>query len=172
MEFSEFRFTKAYRNGGGRYTVSPWALVWAEENYYLAAYLPGETALRHFRVDKMEEIRAERTRREGGELMDRFPPGTYSRSLFGMFGGEELPVLLRFSNQMAGVAADRFGRELFVMPDGPDHFLAHLTLTPSDQFFGWLAGLGGEAEIMAPAELREQFHRLCCRLAEDSGKVD
>ena len=164
------RFVKEYRRAGERYTVSPWALIWAEENYYLAAYTAGDAALRHYRVDKMENIRMERAHREGAALAEHLDAGTYSRSLFGMFGGEEETFRLRFANRLAGVVADRFGRDVFLVPDGEDHFIAHLSLTPSAQFYGWLVGLEGEAEILFPAAQREKFQKLCEALADPGGK--
>ena len=46
---------KAARRGGGAYTVSPWALLFEDENYYLVAYEENR-GLRHYRVDKMASI--------------------------------------------------------------------------------------------------------------------
>lgn len=46
---------KVARRGGSAYQVSPWALLWEDENYYLVAWAEGQ-GLRHYRVDKMASI--------------------------------------------------------------------------------------------------------------------
>ena len=42
----------AERKNGYR-EVSPWALIWREENYYLAAFDAEDGIIKHYRVDKM-----------------------------------------------------------------------------------------------------------------------
>ena len=49
------------RKGGQRYVVSPWALIWQDENYYLAAY--ESEGIKHFRVDKMGQVELEKSKR-------------------------------------------------------------------------------------------------------------
>lgn len=44
------------RRDGKRYEVSPWALTWKDENYYLIAYDDRQESIKHFRVDKMSRI--------------------------------------------------------------------------------------------------------------------
>ncbi|WP_243143525.1 WYL domain-containing protein [Pseudobutyrivibrio xylanivorans] len=38
---------------GKKYRGSPWALTWADENYYLVAYDSEDGKVKHYRVDKM-----------------------------------------------------------------------------------------------------------------------
>ena len=51
--------TVRYRRNGQRYRVSPYALVWDSENYYLVAYEEEAGAIRHYRADKMASLRME-----------------------------------------------------------------------------------------------------------------
>ena len=44
------------RKDGALYRVSPWALSWDDENYYLVAFDSEEDKIKHFRVDKMLHI--------------------------------------------------------------------------------------------------------------------
>ncbi len=78
--------------GGERYQVSPWALTWDDENYYLVAYDTPEQKIKHFRVDKMEGIRLEKEKRDGAEQFQKFDMAVYFRQVFGMYGGEEAQV--------------------------------------------------------------------------------
>ena len=75
------------RRGGADYEVSPLHLVWDDEYYYLVAYDNTDLKTKHFRVDKMLQIRLTRLPREYPEEAARLDISAYSRSLFGMFGG-------------------------------------------------------------------------------------
>ena len=41
---------------GERYVVSPWAMIYTDDNYYLLAYTEGK--FKHFRVDRMDKAEA------------------------------------------------------------------------------------------------------------------
>ena len=60
IRFKYFEFTvsgqRRYRHEGAWYIVSPYALMWDDENYYLLAYDAASASIRHYRVDKMAQI--------------------------------------------------------------------------------------------------------------------
>ena len=148
------------RHDGDFYTVSPWALVFDNENYYLVAYTNGE--IRHFRVDKMVNITATGDPRKG---RDMFHEDEYTRkSVFGMFGGEVTSVILEAENRMAGVIIDRFGVETPMRPIDRNHFEARVEVAVSQQFIGWIIGLGPEIRIAGPTPVVRQVQREVRRL--------
>lgn len=53
------------RKEGAFYQVSPWALAWVDENYYLVAYDSEAGKVKHYRVDKMLKINLTDVKREG-----------------------------------------------------------------------------------------------------------
>ncbi len=147
----DLRGEKSYRRGGERYRLSPFALLWEEEKYYLVGYDDTLRDLRHFRVDKMERITETEEPAKGRELFRSFDPALYSRKMFGMFGGDPVSVRLRFPERMANLVFDRFGRELILTPLPEEQaFLCSPEVVPSPQFFGWLAGLGPEVRLLSP----------------------
>lgn len=148
---------------GGERTVSPWALIWRDENYYLAAYDAADDLMKHYRVDKMGEVTVLTEAREGMELFAKTDPAAYSNLTFGMFGGEEETVTLQFPNRLAGVVLDRFGREAEIRPMTDRVFRVRVRVAVSGQFFGWLAGIGREAVIISPAGVKKQYQE---RLAD------
>ena len=160
----EFRYSsytvtkeKKFRRNGRPYRVSPLALSWAEENYYLIAYEAEAGKIKHFRVDKMDGIRVTEKFRQGKDLLPEKDMGEYARKNFSMFGGEEQTVTMRFSNQMIGVVIDTFGKDVPISSVDEDHFQIRATVAVSPQFFGWLFGLDGEVAITAPREVMEAF---------------
>ena len=98
------------------YTVSPWALTWDDENYYLIAYDEEADCIKHFRVDKMKSIEILKQRRVGRDKFREFNIAQYAKMSFGMFGGEKTTVKLAFDNDLVGVFLDRFGRDITIMP--------------------------------------------------------
>ena len=161
IEFRYYSYTvtkeKKFRRNGRPYRVSPLALSWAEENYYLIAYESEAGKIKHFRVDKMDGIQVTELFRQGKGLLPEKEMGEYARKNFSMFGGEEQTVTMRFSNRMIGVVIDTFGKDVPIFSVDEDHFQIRATVAVSPQFFGWLFGLDGEAAITAPREVMEMF---------------
>ena len=150
---------KSYRHGGKRYQVSPWALLWDDENYYLVGYDTEHGERRHYRVDKMESITQTGEKRLGQALFAGFDPAEYSRKVFGMYGGEPQRITLQFTNDknsMANIVFDRFGRDQVLIP-APSGFIVTVEVVPSPQFFAWLTGLGPSVKILSPQPVAEQF---------------
>ena len=147
------------RRGGERYSVSPWALCWDDENYYLIAFDEKNSQIRHYRVDKMEKIDITERRRSGVEEFKKINLADYSRSTFGMFAGENVQVTLSVDKSLVGVFADRFGKNIFITSDKSDdsRFIAKVNVNVSEQFFGWLFALGDMAALTAPEDVVDKF---------------
>ena len=142
---------------GEKYEASPWALIWEDENYYLAAYDSQAGQLKHYRVDKMGDVSLLGKARDGREQFEKINPAEYTKHTFGMFGGKEEMVTLRFENRLVGVVLDRFGKDTDLRKGEDGSFTVRIQAAVSGQFFGWLAGLGSGAKIVAPGEIRERY---------------
>ena len=138
-------------------TVSPWALIWQDENYYLAAYDSEDGHIKHYRVDKMGKVQVRREAREGVEQSAKVDLAAYTNQVFGMYGGEVAVVTLEFPNGLIGVVLDRFGRDADIRQMQAERFRVRAKVTVSGQFFGWLAGIGADATIVSPVNVREQY---------------
>ena len=157
------------RRGGEYYRVSPWMLMWDDENYYLVAYDEDSASIRHYRVDKMLNISVLEEKRIGQENFKAFDSAKYASRLFGMFGGEEMKVRLEVKNELAGVIIDRFGKDIFMVPGKNGSFRAEVSVNASPQFLGWIIGLGGGVRILSPDSLREEMKAIGRRLLETYG---
>ncbi len=145
------------RHDGALYTVSPWAMVWDDENYYLVAYDSAKGSLRHYRVDRMLRIRVTDLPREGEAAFRSQDMGAYSRQTFGMFGGQEQRVTLRCRKRMAGIILDQFGTDTALIPDGEEHFTVHVPVVVSPPFFAWLSGFERDIRLIAPAAVAAEY---------------
>lgn len=146
---------RVFRRDGKRYAVSPWALLWDDENYYLVAYDHEAGFFKHFRVDKMTDIRAGKAPRLGAEAFAALDMAAYSDTHFGMFSGEVRRVRLLFENSLAGPVIDRFGADVSLVPEDEGHFSVTLQAAVNVQFYGWLCGFGDRVRILSPADAAE-----------------
>lgn len=150
----------------GEKKVSPWALIWQDENYYLAAYDSVDACMKHYRVDKMGGVEVLKAVREGMEQFARVDLAAYTNRTFGMYGGEEETVTIQFPNRLIGVVLDRFGREADIRRMPEEVFRIRVRVMISGQFFGWLAGIGAEAVIVKPVSVREQYRQWLKKITE------
>ena len=104
------------RANGRKENISPWALMWDDENYYMVAYETASGQIKHYRVDKMRKIRNTEIPRDGKKEFDQFDMAVYAKKVFHMFTGKEQTVKLEFQNEMIGVVMDRFGNDVMIIP--------------------------------------------------------
>ena len=119
----------------------------------MVAYDSDTAMIKHYRVDKMEKISIMNEDRDGLEAYQALDMAIYARKTFGMFTGQEEHVVLRFENRLVGAVLDRLGRDVFIVPDGSDHFTVRTDVIVSPQFFAWVLGSGASAQLLGPAEV-------------------
>lgn len=142
--------------------VSPYHLVWNEEQYYLLGWYEDENGggIRTFRVDRMGDVAIL-------EDADAVPaPKDYKVSdrvnqAFSMFTGETTNVKLRFTGaQWMNAVIDRFGTKVRIIESTPDSFTIRAAVQPSSPFYGWLFQFGKDVEILSPAEVRDEYRTM------------
>ncbi len=154
------------RKNGDEYVISPWALSWDDEYYYLVAYDSEAGIIKHFRVDKMLKIRMLDEKRDGEKEFSDFDMAIYSRRTFGMYGGEAVNVQIRVDPSLAGVVIDRFGTDVTILNHGEAFDLcAKVMVSPT--FYSWVLGFGGKMKILSPAWVADE----AARLAEEALNV-
>ena len=165
-----FRYTditpskkRVQRHGELLYKVSPWALVWREENYYLVAYNHLSCSIRHYRVDRMEDISHTGEARLGYGEFSKISLSSYCSKVFEMFNGKEYNVRFRCENRLAGAMFDRFGKAL-IIEEMEGYFEFYAQVEVSVRFYGWVFGFDGALKIISPEEVvsgyQAQLHRV------------
>ena len=154
------------RHEGAWYEVSPWALLWDDEYYYLVAYDSEAEKIKHYRVDKMQRIGTLSEPREGESKFSKITPASYSKSVFGMFGGDLTPITLEVSNEKAFIFIDRFGKDVNMRQKTSKTVSVHIEAAVSDQFLAWIASLGEGVKITAPLSVVEKMKDMGKRITE------
>ena len=149
-----------FRRNGRKYIVSPFALVYAEENYYLLAFDASAQTFKHYRVDRMKNIELSDKDREGVEQFKQIDMATYTSKTFSMFGGQTERLTLEFSNYFVGAVIDKFGKDVLIRKADEEHFQISVDVVVSQQFFGWLFGLGKGVKIISPQSVAEGMQKL------------
>ena len=158
------------RHGGAYYRISPWGLSWDDENYYLVGYDSDAQMIKHYRVDKMLNLRMIDERREGRDHFKKLDMADYAKKSFGMYGGKEQDVKMLVENHLAGVMIDRFGKDIMMVPVDKEHFSVKVQVHVSRQFLGWVISLGEGIKIIGPDEVVGQMKQEIKRLVEQYGE--
>lgn len=153
------------KHGGAYYSVSPWALCWDDEKYYLVGYDNREYKIKHFRVDKMVDVSVIYEDREGKEEFSKMQMSEYTNRLFGMFDGNLETVTLLCENHAANVIIDRFGTDIPLMKTDADHFTVRVRVSVSKLFLSWIMAIPG-VKIVAPERTVDMMRSEIKRLQE------
>ncbi len=156
-----------FRKDGAFYEVSPFFLVWKDENYYLVAYDEKAECMKHYRVDKMHALSVSKQQREGNEAAKSINPAIYTQQNFGMFAGEEQMITLQFPQSQIGIVIDRFGKEIDIRKREGELCSARVKVAVSNPFFGWITGLGGQIKILKPEQVVSDYKEYLSKIMKE-----
>lgn len=139
---------KVLRNSGEIYELSPYALFWNEDFYYVVGWSNKHENVSVFRVDRLHKptiMKAKAAKRP-----DDFDLDDYSKQIFEMYAGEEVKVRLECRNDLMKYIIDRFGEDVETKRSGEDYFIATVKVSLSPTFYGWVFQFGGGMRILSP----------------------
>lgn len=142
-------------------TVSPYAMTWQFDYYYLIGNYEKYDNLMNLRIDRIHsvEILDESIRHfsEVSDYCDTFDVADYTKKLFGMFGGNMQEIKLRCSNKILEQVTDRFGDKIFItnVTDTTFDFTAKAAV--SDGLITWIMNYAESIEVIKPEELRHKI---------------
>ncbi len=144
--------------------ISPYALVWSDDKYYLVGNYDKYDNLSHYRIDRMENLsitdEPARNFEEVSKYDGVFDTGDYVTHTFRMYSGEETEIDLICSNSILEKIIDKFGDGAHYMNCGKDTFRVRTTGYMSEGLVDWLMMYSSQCYIKSPDELREKvIHR-------------
>lgn len=150
--------TKLVRHDGRRYSVSPYALIWNNDAYYLIGYHDMRGIVTRFRADRITSL----------EVMDEpavdrladFDVAVFFTREFSMLGGKDCEVELLCQNELMGNIIDRFGEQVPTEIVDENHFKVTVTVALSNNFYGWVFASAGKIQILSPPEAIAEFRQL------------
>ncbi|MBQ8986222.1 MAG: WYL domain-containing protein [Lachnospiraceae bacterium] len=152
------------RHDGAEYKVSPYALLWDDNNYYMCGYSDEREGITNYRVDRMCNTHGL------SEPAVPLPVGIdieeYVEHQFRMFQGEEVDVTLECENSMMRYIIDRFGEDVETWTITDDAFGAKVQVTDSPTFYGWVFSFAGKVKITGPDRIRDKYGEMVRAAAE------
>lgn len=157
---------KLYHNDGKPIKVSPFGLQYDSEKYYMIAFDGYASKIKHYRVDKMENVEIYNESRDGKGYFRKFDLAEYANSTVTMYSGEVAPVTLKLPEKFAGAVIDKFGKQCRFTPldDGEFSVTINVAMTPT--LYSWVFTFGGEIKITAPEKAVNDYKKQLLRAIE------
>lgn len=149
---------KVLRNNGEAYVLSPYALYWNEDNYYVVGYSDKRERITAFRVDRMDGT--ELINEDAVSRPSDFDISDYGKKIFRMYNGEEAVVTLECQNEVMKYIIDQFGSDIETDMKTKDIFIAKVPVDLSPTFYGWVFQFGGKIRILEPEKAVSDFQNM------------
>ncbi len=149
----EFKTAKEEKS----FTVSPYALIWSDDHYYLVCNNEKYDNLMHLRIDKIKHLeKTSLPARHFSEVSDYknyFDSADYASKLFNMYSGEPKPVEFICNNDTLEPMLDRFGENVKIQKYDDDHFVLRTNVASSEGLVAWIVQFGGRVKVKSPNDL-------------------
>lgn len=146
------------RHDGEEYIVSPYAMLWRYDRYFLIGRSDKRKKTTVYRVDRMGLPRI--TEEEIVLQPETFNIRDYSEKIFWMYDGEEKHVTLRCKHHMMENIIDAFGQDVTPGNITKDTFDVTVDVSVSNTFFSWVLGYSGDMTITGPEKVKEAYKEL------------
>ena len=146
------------RHDGQAYSVSPYALLWNNDTYYLVGFHDHRKQIAKFRVDRIDSLQI--TDEVAVQKPKGFDVSEFFAQEFSMLNGKECKVKLICENILMNSIIDRFGESVPTQAVDRTHFSVEVTVDLSNNFYGWIFASAGKMKIVEPAEAMAGFHKV------------
>jgi len=173
IEFHYYEYTpnkqKVLRHNGDFYSVSPYALMWKDDRYYMIGWNDARDSLNTFRVDLMCDVSA--IDEDAHDRPSDFSLDHYGKALSLMFEGDEKDVILLCRNKLMTKLFDKFGSDFDSWRVDDSHFRAKVHTSVSKTFYGWLFQYVGEIQVIAPYEVVQEYKQKLELALNEAGDI-
>ena len=161
------RKRKELRNNGEAYIVSPYALVWDGDFYYMIGYCDNREHMRHFRLDRIFRIPDVLENEVAVTAPKDFNLAKYMQKTFRMYGDDEtVDVELQCETFIMNAIVDHFGINVRTEEIDETHFKAKVTVSPSPTFYRWVFGWNGAMKILGPQDIIDEYKAMARKALE------
>lgn len=142
------------------YDVYPYGLTYHRGSLYLVGHAVEHNAMRHWKVDRIEDARLEDLR---FNRPDDFDMQSHFAKSFGVFHGNgDVHVKIRFASPVARyVEESRWHGSQKLTKHSDGSVLAEFDLDGTEEIMCWILSFGHHAEVVEPEELRNELGAEC-----------
>lgn len=152
------------------FTVSPYALIWKEDHYYLLCNNQKYDNIMNLRVDRIRKVQTldepVRPMNEVSEYKEVFDVADYSSKMFNMFSGASDKVRIMCDLELREQIMDRFGAKVPLLAYDSTHFETTVEVAVSDGLVSWLMSFGNKAKVLEPQYLADAVKERAQQIAK------
>ncbi len=138
--------------------LSPYALIWENDHYYLVCNNEKYDNLLHLRLDRIKKVEiTEAPYRHFSEVSrytDTFDVADYTAKAFNMYGGVLQKIELKCKKEKLEQIIDRFSDNIMIYSVTENTFNFSTEAMISDGFIAWILQFGTDVEVLSPHSLR------------------
>ena len=161
---------RCLRHEGTQYHVSPYALVWDDNYYYMCGFSDTRGMVNNFRVDRM--CNTEILEEDAVPMPEDFNVEEYVQHQFRRFAGDEVEVVLECRDDMMKYIIDKFGEDVETWKCSEETFCAKVNVADSPTFYGWVFPFEGKVKIVEPEAIRDKYRNMVKAAAEELQQPD
>ena len=158
---------------GRRFLISPYALIWDSDQYYVAGNYEKYNDISVYRLDRIKRAElSEQTIRpfcEVGEYKDRFDAADYAAKTFHLYHGELQTVTLHCSDDALEPLLDKFGGSMDLSARGNGFFNVRVKVFAGEGLVEWLLQYGDRISVVSPRSLWGQVAERVRRIGKTYG---
>ena len=162
------RKKKVHRNEGEVYVISPYAMYWNDDFYYVVGWSDKRDTIGAYRIDRMDDPQI--LDDKAAKKPKGFRVTDYSHKVFEMFEGEEVRVKLECRNDYMKYVIDRFGMKFETEPATKETTYCYVDVCLSPTFYGWVFGFRGDIIIREPKAAVEEIISMSKKLISEETK--
>ncbi|MBE6817370.1 MAG: WYL domain-containing protein [Ruminococcaceae bacterium] len=145
------------------FRVSPYALIWKDDHYYLVCNNAKYDNLMNLRLDRMRKVEilneAARDISEVSEYRYEIDVADYTSKMFNMFSGSPDNVKLLCNLELREEIMDRFGAKIPLVAVDGDHFETTINAAVSDGLVSWMMNFGNKIKVLEPQSLADSVKK-------------
>lgn len=151
---------KHLRFDGREYPISPYALIWRNDRYYLVGKYGDYDTLSYYRLERIRNIRVSEKsavdpERFLGKNADLRIKEFVERNL-NNYSGETTAVLLKIEEERIDLLLDTFGPDFRIESRSDGELTVRVTVNDGWGLTAWLLEHGDCVQIIEPAVIREE----------------
>lgn len=141
--------------------INPYALIWADDHYYLVGNYSKYNNLIHLRIDRLKSVKVldaySRHFSEVSPYKTFFDIADYSNKHLSMFSGDIKPVEMICNNTMIEDFIDQFGEKIIMRPYDDENFIVKVDVAVTDGLVAWIMQYGNKIKVKSPKELKNMI---------------
>ena len=175
--FADFRYAifksvsvkityKSLSSGEKQRVIDPYAMFYRDQGWYIIAYCHQRQDLLLFRVDRIVDNIVQYQNKF--QRPQHFTVDSYMGNAWNVERGkEEFELVVNFSKEIAPLIKKNIFHQTQKIKENEDKSLVFTARVSGEkEILSWLMGLGPEAEIIAPASLRDKLKEKIMQMAE------